>query len=245
VAEIVKVPVVGNVKSTWLYAGGAAVAGIVGYAWWTRGGGSGETTEDFAVELPATDYVPPTVVDSGINVGGAAQGEPIARTNVEWRTMAQEQGEGLGFSQTTVASALTKYLGKSRLTATEAAAMAAIVAILGQPPTGGPYTISGGDPEPPAAHEVLAVTGLRWEPGGQNPPGYWDLPVSYHGVIAWTPLTGASGYRVRARSGGGVTETEPLHQALALPPGTHTYYVTPLFADNRRGEEASITFTTP
>lgn len=244
-AEVVKVPVLGNVKTPWLYAGGAAVAGVVGYAWWTRGGGSGTTTEDFAVELPATDYQPPTVVDSGINVGGAATGEPIARTNIEWASLAREQASALGYTQAATALALTKYFARQPLSTTESSLMRAVVQVLGQPPQGGPYTITDSGPEPPAPHETTGVTGLQWEPVGKNPPGHWGLQESYQGVIAWQPVAGATGYSVRARSGDAITESQPYHRAMALPPGSHTYYVRPVFTDGRIAEEASITFTVP
>jgi len=240
-AEIVKVPVLGNVKKPWLYAGGAAVAGIVGYAWWTKGAIVEDT--GFAVELPATEFTPPTVVDSGISVGNTTPTPGIAENNVEWANMAREQAAGLGFSIGVTASALTKYLGKVSLTPTEASLIRGVVAILGQPPQNGPYTITESGPEPPPTHDPgTKVTGLRWEFGGRNSPGYWDLPESYRGVVAWTPVVGATGYRVRALSGTPMVETDPFHAAVALAPGSHTYYVTPLFAD-KLGEEASISFS--
>jgi len=194
-ADVVKVPVIGNVKTPWLYAGGAAVVGIAAYAWWTRAGIT--ETEDFAVELPATEFEPPTVVDSGINVGGAGgQGEPIARTNVEWRNMAQAEGEALGFSQVVMQSALTKYLGKDRLGATEAAAMSAVVAILGQPPTGGPYSIMLSPIEPPPPHAPAGVpgtvTGLAYVGPVIGKPGFHQL--------VWNRVDGADRYLVTGQT---------------------------------------------
>jgi len=194
-AEVVTVPIVGKVKQSWLYVGGALVAGVVGYAWWTRASVVEDTT--VGVELPATEYEPPTVVDSGISVGGASQGEPIARTNVEWRSMAQEQGEALGFERTTMQSAISKFLGKGQLSAVEAAAISAVVAILGQPPTGGPYPISLAPVTPPSTTPTPtapgAVTGLRYA-GRQGPN---------HSRIDWAATPGATGYIVQYKGPGG------------------------------------------
>jgi hypothetical protein len=186
-AEVVKVPVVGKVKKPVLYAGGAAVAGIVGYAWWTRGALVEDEMLD--VEFPATDFEAPNVLDSGISVGGGGpMGEPIARTNVEWVTMAREQAAGFGATDALANSAISKYLAKQRLTVAEAALIAAIVAVLGQPPTGGPYSIL---PEsvapPPTDHVGMAAPVLtRTAPVWRN--GAWEY------VISWAPIPGATSY---------------------------------------------------
>lgn len=226
-AEIVKVPVVGNVKKPWLYAGGAAVAGIAAYAWWTRGAVVEDTTT--SVELPADEFTPPTVVDSGISVGGTAQqGEPIARTNVEWRQMAAEQGAALGFTDAVINSALTKYLAKQRLTLTEASAMAAIVAILGQPPSGGPYSILEEAPTPPPPHTTPPPTTgggsstphpppLTRPPVNPGPVGLLPLGRSTYGV-AFPHVAGATKYRLR-------WETAHTSSAWTTPPSTRHNYV--------------------
>jgi hypothetical protein len=183
--EVVKVPVVGKVPKPALYAGGAAVAGIVGYAWWTRGALIEDETTD--VELPATDFEPPTVVDSGISVGGAAAAEPIARTNVEWRSMAAEQAAALGFADAVINSGLTKYLAKERLGATELLMVSAVVAILGQPPTGGPYPIIAAPVAPtPTATKPAA-------PSAVNVRRINRTQV----IVSWTPVVGATRYEVR------------------------------------------------
>lgn len=243
-AEVVTVPIVGKVKQSWLYIGGALVAGIVGYAWWTRA--TLVEDETVGVELPATDYMPPTVVDSGISVGGAAQGEPIARTNVEWRSMAQEQGEALGFTQTVMQSAIGKYLGKSHLNPTETAAILSVVAILGQPPTGGPYSVLSEpfpEPSPSAASVPATPTGLSFV-GATG--GYAHL--------VWNPVAGADRYLIRGQAvdaagtpigAGGPPwpETQPSHQAKLASPGRWLYEVR---SQNAAGVSppATVTFNT-
>lgn len=209
-AEVVKVPIIGNVKTPWLYAGGAAIAGIVGYAWWSRGTAAAEE-EGFAVELPVDEFTPPTIIDSGISVGGRDEAEPIARTNIEWRNMAQAEGEALGFSQSLVQSALTKYLGKARLSVSEAACMSAIVAILGQPPTGGPYSIALEPITPPPPHEEPPPTQPPptqppptqpppSQPPAQGPPptptGFAATGAKGGVFLSWYASPGATGYEV-------------------------------------------------
>jgi hypothetical protein len=190
-AEVVKVPVVGKVKKPVLYAGGAAVAGIVGYAWWTRGALVADESLD--VEFPATDFEAPTVVDSGISVGGGPiTGEPIARTNVEWVTMAREQAAGFGASEALTNSAISKYLGKARLTVAEVALISAIVAVLGQPPTGGPYSILPADVTPPPPHTDPPTPPPPTTPPPTTPPPGTPKPAAPGppGFINGRPLGG-------------------------------------------------------
>jgi hypothetical protein len=239
-AEVVKVPVLGKVKQSWLYAGGAAVAGIVGYAWWS-GAGQGDEDETFDVELPATDYEPPTVVDSGISVGAAAQGEPIARTNVEWASMAREQLDALGFSVTVVNSALTKYLGKERLNVTESAAIAAVVAILGQPPTGGPYSILNESPAPPAPSALPAPTNLRAVYVG---PGSTATNAKMR--VSWTPVDGAVSYVFYHVGGSTGTISNTTFDTIApRSPGSTRWEIQARGAQGQLGSKASITFSGP
>jgi hypothetical protein len=224
-AEVVKVPIVGNVKTPYVYAAGAAVLGIAGYAWMTR---RPVEEEGFAVELPVDEYAPPNIVDSGISVGGQAVGEPIARTNVEWRNMAQAEGEALGFTQAVMQSALTKYLGKGRLNATEAAAMAAVVAILGQPPTGGPYNIllepftPPPTQPPPTEPPPTQPPPTQPPPSAPPPPPAPSVPTTVgpigllplgagHYAVAIPPTPGATQYRLRWETSNEASGWAPAH----------------------------------
>jgi hypothetical protein len=238
-AEVIKVPVLGKVKQSWLYAGGAAVAGIVGYAWWS-GAGTGEDDETFDVELPATDYEPPTVVDSGLSIGAAAQGEPIARTNVEWASMAREQLDALGFSVTVVNSALTKYLGKERLNVTEAAAISAVVAILGQPPTGGPYSILN-EAVTPAPSALAPPSNLRAVYVG---PGSAASNAKMR--VSWNPVEGAVSYQFHHVGGSSGTISNTTFDTIApRAPGSTTWEIQARGAQGQLGSKASVTFSGP
>jgi hypothetical protein len=153
-AAVVKIPVVGKVDQRLVYAGGAAVVGIVGYAYLSGAG----RDEPALVGVPETDFEPPTVVDSNIGGGGLDEPTPgLPQTNVEWLTMARETGAALGFSQTLLDAALPKYLGKQPISPTEAAAVAAIIAILGSPPSGSFPLIPTLPPTPPP-HEPPTTT---------------------------------------------------------------------------------------
>jgi len=189
-AEVVKVPVVGSVPKPWLYAGGAAVAGIVGYAWWTAGSRA-EEDQGFAVELPVTDYKPPTVVDSGISVGGATPTPGLAENNAEWLSMARETAAGLGFAVTVIATGLTKYLAKLPVTATEASMIRAVVNVLGPPPNNGPFPITEEIPPPPPPHEEPPPPPPPNQPPSPNQPP----PPAGPGAPSAPPWVSAIGHK--------------------------------------------------
>lgn len=207
-AEVVKVPVLGNVKTPWLYAGAAAVAGIVGYAWWSRGTAGAAEDEGFSVELPADEFTPPTVVDSGISVGGGTTTPQIARNNVEWLAMAREQAAALGFTPELTAIALTKYLAKASLNPPEASLIRAVVQILGQPPNNGPYPITEAIAEPTPAAKPGAIGFVRA-----------DRMDAAHVRISWPPLADVTHYIVEGHPFGSGSvghpgaETRPEHIA--------------------------------
>jgi hypothetical protein len=237
-AEVVKVPVVGNVKKPWLYAGAAASAGIVGYAWWTRGALVEDETTD--IELPESEYEPPTVVDSGISVGQPQQGEPIARTNVEWATMAREQGAAFGASDALINSALSKYLGKDRLSVAEAALVAAIVAVLGEPPTGRPFPILPAPVEPPPSHP----TGMQAPVLTRTMPVYRNGAYEY--TISWLPIPGAVRYYFEHVGGStGHLTTTKTNVIRAAPGRVDTWRFAGVAADNTRGPVATMAVTLP
>lgn len=225
-AEVVKVPIVGNVKKPLLYAGGAAVAGIVGYAWWTAGSRAAED-EGFAVELPVDEFTPPTVVDSGISVGGATPTPGIAENNLEWTNLAREVAAGLGYSTTVIASGLTKYLAKQPLTQSEASMIRAVVNILGPPPNNGPFPITEALPEPPPPHQEPPPTQPppTQPPPTQPPPaGPPPTPTRFAAGgakqsvwLAWDPSPGATSYEViRMTNRGNDTPWFPVGNTTAL-----------------------------
>lgn len=163
--ETVDLPVAGPVKKQWVIVGGAAVAGIVGYAWWKyyRDGGAGEGP----VELDPgfADY------DGGLYTGtpgtttpGLAYNPPgdttdpddlPPTTNAVWTVRGVDYLQNLGFDPQLVAVTLGKYLARVPVTAAEADIIRTAEGAIGKPPVG-EYRIimvgnppAGGNPDPP------------------------------------------------------------------------------------------------
>lgn len=190
---VVTVPVVGKVDQRWLYAGGATIAGIVAYAWWT---GSSEP-EPGLLPAPETEFEPPTVVDSNLDFRERDEPTPgMPESNVEWLSMAREQGAALGFADTLVTTALQKYLAKQPLTVGEAAAVSAIVAILGTPPSGSypliPTLPPTNPPHVPPTTPPSTPTKVLGPPSSVRASGGRATLVA-----SWSGVPGATGYQVR------------------------------------------------
>lgn len=148
-AESISLPGIGAVKRQWVYAGGALVAGVVGWAWWQRSRGAGPpTTEQVTDPGAVTDSpgVPGKTGDANVDVDHT--GDAID-TNGEWTQAATEYLAGIGFEPGMVAVALGKYLSRTPLSGTEMDAVRAAVAAYGPPPVGGPYPIAPTLPTPP------------------------------------------------------------------------------------------------
>lgn len=150
-AAEVKVPGIGNVKKTYVYAGAALVVGIVGWAWWSRsqGGDGGSVTYE---PDPSTGSA--TGVDAYGNPAPNppdpyAEPEGPPRNNQEWTARVlialQEQGIEPGFASATIG----RYLDRRPLTSDEADVVRQAWALMGKPPEGPTtFTLStdGGSP---------------------------------------------------------------------------------------------------
>lgn len=153
-ADTINVPGLGPTKSVYVYAGGALVLGIVGYAWWKNAQSSAPTDyvgadpDDFGV----TDYDSP-LGNSGTNSTGSYSAvDPGAiDTNGEWTLAAHEYLTNTGYSSVAVLTALGKYLARQGLTEEQVNIVQGAIAAFGPPPVGGPYPITNalpGEPDP-------------------------------------------------------------------------------------------------
>jgi len=180
------VPAVGKVKKGYVIAGGAAVAGFVGYAWLTRArgsasgsGGEGLTTADTATMPTVTTTTVPDNAD-------------VISTNAQWTQRAVELLANTGgWDASYIATTLGKFLARRGLTPAEEDVALAALATLGQPPQGGPYTVTAAPvakPSPivvvaaPAQLNVRRVSATVW-------------------ALTWTPVPGATSYQVRSVTG--------------------------------------------
>jgi hypothetical protein len=196
-AESVKLPVIGQVNRRWVYVGGAAIAGFVGYAWWTRARGVPEP-EVLPEDIPQDREPPATVV--GTEDFTSPEAAAIINTNAEWYTAAVEYLVGTGgfeFAFTTVT--LGKFLARRELTAAEADLVQAAKGAMGEPPQGGPWPIirvtGPAAPSTPTAPTTLAAPVLRFGAGD---------PRNTYYQLSWTKVPGAQRYLVKRERGPGV-----------------------------------------
>lgn len=136
-AETMKVPGIGPVNQKYVIAGGAVVAGIVGYAWWKRGTENAAAAEPTAVDpdlIPETERTP--VV--GDSTGNFPQTDPDKiNTNADWTQRATEYFATFGnYEPGFVSEALGKYLSGRGLTDKEQNVVMAAIGAFGYPPVG-------------------------------------------------------------------------------------------------------------
>jgi hypothetical protein len=193
-AETVKLPAVGSVDRRWVYAGGALVAGIVGYAWWTRARGA-QAPEVLPEDIPQDREPPPTIV--GSEDFDDANVRAIINTNAEWYTSAVEYLVGTGgFDFTFATVTLGKFLARRELTEQEANLVQAAKGAVGEPPQGGPWPIiRATGTAPPTAPTTLVAPVLRY--------GVGDPRNTYY-QLSWTSISGAQRYLVKRERGPGV-----------------------------------------
>lgn len=167
-----KLPLVGEVKPAYLYAGGAAMAGVVFYAYWKRRSSAGvpaatssigtDATIDPATGMPYADEtgvygssyggVDPATGIPFIYEGGSGNPSTTSAytSNQQWSQAAIGELENtFGYAASLSSASVRDYLAGKALPPDEYAAMQLIIAELGPPPTGtfnlvqGPATGSG------------------------------------------------------------------------------------------------------
>jgi hypothetical protein len=216
---------------SYLYIGAAAVAGIVGYAWWTKGGGFGEEEpapmfDEFGNPIagPSPLATPPTVLDSNLDVDDRTG----FVTNADWSQFAISHLQGLGLDAPTVASAIGKFLQRKPLSVLEADMVGQAVAVAGWPPEERPWTIipvTGGD--------TIAV--------GLTAPANF---VATGGVgvahLSWSPVTGAVSYESRIKNMAWVNRGNVTSHTVPFPVGAKGSYTFEVRAVNSAGSQGPV-----
>jgi hypothetical protein len=209
-ADTINLPGLGPTKATYVYAGGALVIGIVGYAWYQNQKATanadfvGAQPEDYATG----EYDSPLGNSGGNSTGDYDSTDPNAiRTNAQWTAFAVEKLSTYNYDAATVASALGKYLARQGLTETEIGIVQQAIAVAGPPPIGGPYPISNALPNNPTYKPYIVYYLEK-----SNPPR-WALAG---GAEKWQEISGAdkqdaANQWVTAHMGG--TEAHHLSQA--------------------------------
>ncbi len=198
-AGTVKIPGMGPVDKKYVYAGGALIAGIAIYAYWS-------SARAAATEVPTSDYTDPEYTgeydyegsDPGYNGASGSQppvyvdSNPAPTTNAEWATQAVDKLTDIGYDGLTASAAIGKYLARLELTEAQADIVRQANALLGPPPVGDfPIRVGTTPPvvPPPNTDDALpaAPTGLTtWG----NGPSRLTVPLK------WNPVPGADYYRV-------------------------------------------------
>lgn len=220
----------------YLYVGGAALVGIVGYAWWTRGGGGGvveEPEELAAVDTFGDERITPNTIDT---YDVAVDNRTGIKTNAEWSQFVRDDLSGRsGYDSGVVSAAVGKYLARQPLTSAEVSIIQQANAVGGEPPEGRPWVII---PEGPSGAAVAPgpVTGLKLVSA---------TPTSV--TVGWSATQGASGYELR-RDGGGTARKDAntrTHTSSGLKPNTsYRFGVRSVNSANNFGPEATVTVKT-
>jgi hypothetical protein len=191
-ADTVKLPGVGPVDKKWLYVGGAAIAGIVGYAYWNSARSSNSEVSDYTTP----DYAMDESVDEYVNPGGSQNPveedyNPDPTTNTQWGQKAVSILIDLGYDGVAAALAVGKYMARQNLTSVQADMIRAAQGQIGPPPSGNFPVDSTPTPTTPTT------------PAGK--PGK-DLPAPKNVRVGkrfknslelvWDPVPGATGYRM-------------------------------------------------
>jgi hypothetical protein len=208
--DTIKIPGIGPTKSTYVYLGGAAIVGVVGYAYWrNRQSASAAATDPNATDTTALDSANAAAADPGTadysaygdGSGDAYGGAPIYQspwngnvpsptgqppsTNQDWDQYAYELLTDRGVEGTAASAALGRYLAGLCLSD----AQAEIIRQVPLSPPQGTYHI-----------QICAPAPGGGDGGGTKPGKVSGLHVTSHTKttvgLQWSPVSGATHYRV-------------------------------------------------
>jgi hypothetical protein len=197
--------------------GGAAVAGIVVYAYIQRSRDRQPTPEEMvdAAGYVPSDWSPDAYV--GATVPGGETFDPQVdrldvTTNAEWSQRVIDLLEGVGYTREKASATVAKYLSGEQLDATEKLITQTAIAMLGNPPAGAlPIlslpSVTGSTPSTPTQTPAPPSLAVRPAVGG---------PARRY-VLSWGSVVGATGYEYRGvyRRIGGIVRH--------FPPTRHSY----------------------
>jgi hypothetical protein len=234
-ADTLKLPGGGKVNRKVVLAAGAVGVGVVGYAWWTRGGGAGEVPEEVVTEdeLDAVgdERIPTTGVPYDPTTPAPAGG---INTNAEWTQFATDRLLSLGYDPVAVGDAIGLFFDRKPLPPAQANLVRAALGQAGQPPVGGPWVVI--EQQAPASVGMTAPILARSAPVYRN--GAWEY------VISWAPVPGATRYWFQhvGGSSGYITDTKTT-TIRAGASRVDTWKFAGVNAANVKGPEATISTT--
>jgi hypothetical protein len=227
-AGSVDVPGAGRVKKAYLFVPAGVAAAYVAYRWYS-------SRQQANQAPPGADglYGSADLTDMGLSTTGGpttVTGNTGNQTtdgttpgaiddNAEWTQAAVERLTQQGWDGQAVQAALGEFLAKRALDKTEASIARAALAVAGQPPIGGPYSV---------IEEAGTATGTLAAPA--NVRAYGAVTTSQIG-LQWAPVPGASHYEIYSTSAAYGTENigsslDTVFYARGLKPNTaYGFYV--------------------
>ncbi len=173
-SETVDLPGVGKVKTTYVYAGGALVAGIVGYAWWTRRSSASASTPQWDVDsVGETSYVAPKTGDSSYT----GQKPAGINTNLDWAQAAYQWAQQNGWDSTMAGIAVALYLARQPVSTSQEQFLQSVTAQIGEPPESRPWKII----KAPLDDGPRKLPDLTRPGYGQIPGAEWKYTVARPG----------------------------------------------------------------
>lgn len=241
-ADTITLPGAGEVKKEYVWAGGALVVGIVGFAWWRRStsGGAAETPYYDTSELtPDSDYDRPGNPTGNVSVDNT---QGLISTNAQWSQAVNDYLPDRGWEAKAVASAVGVYLQREKLDPMQLDIIKAAVGRFGPPPQDGPWPIQAkpGEPTTTPGIELPAPTNLRITGATRNTVGLaWDAVPGAEGYqIEWEGKTGEWHTRFDRTSGTAYTVAD-------MPEPNETYILNVrAYKGSRQGTTAAITAKT-
>lgn len=273
-AKMIKLPGVGPVKSTYVYAGLGVTAGILALAYWRRSQGSADAGTGDGLEPLVTDpyaqtsdgagfapFNPTQYAPYGYDLYGNPLPPPVGggsggpyTTNRDWTTAAIEVLMDGGATTEIASTAVSVVLGGLSVTSAQRTMFLRAVGVLGEPPQGYPKPIHVVDtpaqPNPPPGAGTPSGSTLK------APTGLRAVSTARTSVkLDWSPVPGAVGYaiyRANDPSGGstpaGVRQTTSVYSeytSQGLKPRTrYRFDIHPVGRDNKIGARARVYVTT-
>lgn len=190
----VDAPVIGRVKKRYLFIPAGLAGAYVAWRWYQASrdaaqpdpGASGMYSTDDLSEygLSTTGGAAPAGGNTGSTVTDGTNPNAID-DNTEWTAKAVERLTNQGYDGQVVTAALGEFLARRSLDPSEAAIARAALAVAGQPPVGGPYSVLEAATSAGSSAALPAPAGLRVTATGSNSVN-----------LAWSPVTGAMEYGV-------------------------------------------------
>lgn len=253
-ASTIKIPGIGPVKSTYVYIGGAAIAGFVAFSYYRASQTSGETEEIDATDetgmtfgdAMTTDFAPD---GSGFGFGFPTPTSPTSfdpdldrdpTTDNEWVDRVIEFLDDVGVERNTASLAISRYRLKDCLSASQMDIVRQGVGRFGPPP------------QSPNLAMIQCPAGPTTPPPSTTTPILGATSSIKVGTVNrsqvrldWTPVSGARGYTLY-KNGARITSTVySVYTFSGLKSNTtYKFGVATLNAKDQQGSQRTISVKT-